>query len=72
MNIDKIEIGKNPPEQVNVIIEVPMGTHPINMSLIKIQGHYLLTVLSILICIILAIMVSFRIRFQVMVTQQMC
>ena len=38
MNIDKIEIGKNPPEQVNVIIEVPLGTHPIKYELDKDSG----------------------------------
>ena len=29
MRIDAIAIGKNPPEDVNVIIEVPVGGQPI-------------------------------------------
>jgi inorganic pyrophosphatase len=38
MNIDKIAIGKNPPEVVNVIIEVPQGAHPIKYELDKDSG----------------------------------
>jgi inorganic pyrophosphatase len=29
MRIDAIAIGKNPPEDLNVIIEVPIGGEPI-------------------------------------------
>ena len=29
MNIDKIAVGKNPPEDVNVIIEIPAGVSPV-------------------------------------------
>lgn len=35
MNIDKIEIGKNPPEDVNVIIEIPMNDDPVKYELDK-------------------------------------
>ena len=35
MNIDKIEIGKNPPEEVNVIIEIPMNSDPVKYELDK-------------------------------------
>ncbi|MDZ7823883.1 MAG: inorganic diphosphatase [Ahrensia sp.] len=38
MNIDAIEIGKNPPEDVNVIIEVPVGGHPIKYEMDKKSG----------------------------------
>jgi inorganic pyrophosphatase len=38
MNIDNIAIGKNPPEVVNVIIEVPMGAHPIKYEMDKDSG----------------------------------
>ena len=34
MRIDAITIGKNPPEDVNVIIEVPLGGQPIKFALI--------------------------------------
>jgi len=38
MRIDAIAIGKNPPEDVNVIIEVPVGGHPIKYELDKEAG----------------------------------
>ena len=38
MRIDAIEIGHNPPEVVNVIIEVPMGGQPIKYELDKEAG----------------------------------
>lgn len=38
MNIDAISIGSNPPEDVNVIIEVPVGGHPIKYEMDKNAG----------------------------------
>jgi len=38
MNLDKIAIGKNPPEDINVIIEVPIGDEPIKYELDKDSG----------------------------------
>ena len=38
MNHDAIEIGRNPPEDVNVIIEVPIGGEPIKYELDKDAG----------------------------------
>ncbi|MEP0518916.1 MAG: inorganic diphosphatase [Hyphomicrobiales bacterium] len=38
MNLDKISIGKNPPEDINVIIEVPIGDEPIKYELDKDSG----------------------------------
>lgn len=38
MRIDAISIGDNPPEDVNVIIEVPMGGQPIKYELDKDAG----------------------------------
>jgi len=38
MNIDAISIGKNPPHEVNVIIEVPIGGEPIKYELDKDAG----------------------------------
>ncbi|MCB1518513.1 MAG: inorganic diphosphatase [Hyphomicrobiaceae bacterium] len=38
MNIDAIAVGKNPPEDVNVIIEVPMGGDPIKYEMDKESG----------------------------------
>jgi inorganic pyrophosphatase len=38
MRIDAIAIGKNPPEDVNVIVEVPVGAQPIKYELDKNAG----------------------------------
>lgn len=38
MRIDAIAIGENPPSDVNVIIEVPLGGHPIKYELDKEAG----------------------------------
>ncbi len=38
MDISKIAIGKNPPEEVNVIIEVPMGADPVKYEMDKESG----------------------------------
>ena len=38
MRLDAIAIGKNPPEDVNVIIEVPIGGEPIKYEMDKASG----------------------------------
>lgn len=38
MDISKISLGKNPPEEVNVVIEVPMGGDPIKYEFDKDAG----------------------------------
>lgn len=38
MRLDAIKIGKNPPEDVNVVIEVPIGGEPIKYELDKESG----------------------------------
>ena len=38
MRIDAIAIGKEPPDDVNVLIEVPVGGHPIKYELDKDAG----------------------------------
>lgn len=38
MNIDKISIGKNPPEDFNVIVEIPMHSGPVKYELDKEAG----------------------------------
>jgi inorganic pyrophosphatase len=38
MRIDAVAIGKNPPHDVNVIIEVPIGGEPIKYELDKASG----------------------------------
>jgi inorganic pyrophosphatase len=38
MRIDAITIGNNPPEDINVIIEVPVGGEPIKYELDKASG----------------------------------
>jgi inorganic pyrophosphatase len=38
MNIDAISIGANPPHEVNVVIEVPIGGEPIKYEMDKTAG----------------------------------
>jgi inorganic pyrophosphatase len=38
MQIDKLAIGSNPPEDINVIIEVPIGGEPIKYEMDKTSG----------------------------------
>lgn len=38
MRVDEISIGRNPPKEVNVIIEVPVGGQPIKYELDKAAG----------------------------------
>ncbi|MFJ7441352.1 inorganic diphosphatase [Methylorubrum thiocyanatum] len=38
MNIDAISVGKNPPHEVNVIVEVPLGGEPIKYEMDKEAG----------------------------------
>ena len=38
MNIDALDIGRNPPIDVNVIIEVPLGGEPIKYEMHKGSG----------------------------------
>jgi len=38
MNIDKLPIGNDPPHEINVIIEVPIGGEPIKYELDKAAG----------------------------------
>lgn len=38
MNLSALAIGKNPPEDVNVVIEVPLGGEPIKYELDKASG----------------------------------
>lgn len=38
MNIDKISVGENPPYEVNVIIEIPIGGVPVKYEMDKDSG----------------------------------
>jgi inorganic pyrophosphatase len=38
MRIDAVPIGKNPPEEINVIVEVPVGGEPIKYEMDKEAG----------------------------------
>jgi inorganic pyrophosphatase len=38
MRIDAISIGKNPPEDINVIVEVPLGGEPVKYEMDKEAG----------------------------------
>jgi inorganic pyrophosphatase len=39
MNIDAIAVGFNPPEHINVIVEVPIGGFPIKYEMNKCNRH---------------------------------
>lgn len=38
MNIDAIPAGKSPPDDVNVVVEVPLGGEPIKYEMNKAAG----------------------------------
>ena len=38
MQLDKVSVGANPPYEVNVIVEVPIGGEPIKYELDKVSG----------------------------------
>ena len=38
MRVDAIPIGDNPPEDINVVVEVPIGGQPIKYELDKVSG----------------------------------
>ena len=38
MNLDAIPVGNNPPEDVNVVVEVPVGGEPIKYEMDKASG----------------------------------
>ncbi|MGO8919594.1 MAG: inorganic diphosphatase [Stellaceae bacterium] len=38
MDIDKIAIGRNPPDEVNVVIEIPQGGPPVKYEIDKASG----------------------------------
>ncbi len=38
MNINKIPVGRNPPYDINVIIEVPLGGEPVKYEMDKDSG----------------------------------
>jgi inorganic pyrophosphatase len=38
MNLEKVSIGRNPPKEVNVVVEVPVGGEPIKYEMDKDAG----------------------------------
>jgi inorganic pyrophosphatase len=46
MNLDKTKVGQNPPDDVNVIIEIPQGGLPVKYEMDKLSGPCLLTLSS--------------------------
>jgi inorganic pyrophosphatase len=38
MNLEKVSIGRNPPKEVNVVVEVPVGGEPIKYEMDKEAG----------------------------------
>ena len=62
MRIDAIPIGKNPPDDVNVIIEVPLGGEPIKYEMDKAPALCSSTASSTRRCAIPATTASFPTR----------
>ena len=42
MNLEHVSIGRNPPKEVNVIVEVPVGGEPIKYEMDKKAGALVL------------------------------
>ena len=38
MNLEAVSVGKNPPDEVNVVVEVPIGGEPIKYEMDKVSG----------------------------------
>ncbi len=38
MNLDRVDAGRNPPEEVNVIIEIPLNGEPVKYELDRDTG----------------------------------
>jgi len=41
MDLEKLSCGNNPPEEINVVIEIPAGSHPVKYELDKDSGALL-------------------------------
>jgi inorganic pyrophosphatase len=72
MRIDAIKIGNNPPEDVNVIIEVPIGGEPINMSWTRPPELWSSIAFFTRPCVTQATTVSCRTRYRKTAIQSMC
>ena len=71
MDMSKITIGENPPFDINVIIEVPLGGQPIKYELEKESGAMFVDRFSQQPCTTLVITVTFHKRCQMMATLRM-
>ena len=72
MRIDAIKIGNNPPDDVNVIIEVPIGGNQSNTSWTKPPELWSSIASYTRRCAIQATMVSCRTRYRMTVIRSMC
>lgn len=69
MRINAIPIGFNPPEDINVIVEVAIGGEPIKYEMDKEAVRWWWIVFFTRRCITPATTVLFRIRFPTMATR---
>jgi inorganic pyrophosphatase len=72
MRIDAIAVGVNPPEDVNVIVEVPIGGEPIKYEMDKAAGTLVVDRFLIPRCAILGITASSRTRSPATATPATC
>jgi inorganic pyrophosphatase len=38
MDLSKVPAGRNPPDEINVVIEVPLGGEPVKYEFDKVSG----------------------------------
>ena len=72
MRIDAISIGKNPPKEVNVIVEVPVGGEPIKYEMDKAAGTLVVDRFLYTRCAIPGTTASFRTRCRTTATRSTC
>ena len=44
MDLDKIPVGRNPPWELNVVIEVPLGGEPVKYEMDKDQPEVVMSI----------------------------
>src|SRR5262245_7731681 len=72
IDLAKIPVGRKPPHDVNVVVEIPQGGVPIKYEIDKASGRYSSTAFSIRRCSIPAITALCLTHWPKMATRSMC
>ena len=72
MRLDAIAVGNNPPDDINVVVEVGIGGEPIKYEMNKAAGTLFVDRFCIRQCAIQATMALFRTPFRMMTIRLMC